>query len=149
MPTSHDVFVSTLSSYQGMRDAFVELRGYLVTLRTNDKHHISESVDEYGDLVNITTFTDSEIKIVPNFSKYYTSVKTYTNTQTRTNESAVVPLEAICRLEEVLDVGDRIKFTHEIPEGLENKEFQIAKVETQIHFGAISKKITMVPVRDL
>lgn len=158
MPTSHDVFVATLSPYQRMRDAFVELRGLLVTWRANNRRADSSLVDEYGDLVSIATFTNIETKIVPDFSKYYNSVKTYN--QNSTNESTVVPLEAICKLDDAIMIGDRIKFTHWFPNDAldengvplgesEAKEFQVAKVENQVHFGSVSKKITIVPVRDL
>lgn len=158
MSTSHDVFVATLTPYQRMRDAFVELRGLSVVWRANDRRADSSLVDEYGDLVSVATFTNIETKIVPDFSKYYNSVKTYN--QNSTNESTVIPLEAICKLDDDIMVGDRIRFTHWFPNNAldensiplgesEAKEFQIAKVENQVHFGSVSKKITIVPVRDL
>ncbi len=59
----------------------------------------------------------------------------------------LVPLTAVCKLSANINIGDRIRFGLQLT-GLENKEFQVSKVETQVHFKPISKKVTLVPVRD-
>lgn len=144
MPTSHDVFLAAIPTYQQLRDAYVDLQGYDTVHRVNALG--TNRQDEYGDIINATSFTDGTIRIVPDLSAYFKAITSYNSTGA-TNESALVPLSAVCKLSANINVGDRIRFGQQLT-GLENKEFQVAKVETQVHFKPISKKITLVPVRD-
>lgn len=144
MPTSHDVFLAAIPTYQQLRDAYVDLQGHDVTHRVNQLG--TNRQDEYGDLINVTSFADSTIRVVPDLSAYFKAVASF-NSNATTNESALVPLTAVCKLAANINVGDRIRFGQQLA-GLENKEFQVAKVETQVHYKPISKKVTLVPVRD-
>lgn len=144
MSTSHDVFIAAVPAYQQLRNAYIDLQGLDVTHRVNQLGVNRQ--DEFGDIVNTSTFVDVAAKIVPDLSAYYKAIASY-ESNSATNEVPLIPLTAVCKLSMAINIGDRIKFGNDIAV-LEYKQFQVADVETQIHVKPISKKITLVPVRD-
>ena len=145
MTTSHDVFLATTNAYVAQRAAYIQLRGMDVILRRNQRG--TARIDHYGDIINQASFTDSQIKMVFELTDYY---RLMTNFESATNESILTPLECIVDLQLDIIAGDRVRFTHSLIQMInEDKEFVVGSVDTQIHVVPISKKINLVPLRDV
>lgn len=150
MTTTHDVVISSIPAYQLLREAEIDLRGYNVLLRINQSMAGNAGVDAYGDIINQSTFLDTPIKVLfdKSLANYYHGVLTYTGNNATTNESRITPITGMIKLQQIVNVGDRIKFEHSVYQMLEGKEFQVSSVQTVIHYRPIAKKITLVPIRD-
>lgn len=150
MTTTHDVILSAIPAYQLLREAEIDLRGYDVILRINQSIASNTGVDDYGDIVNQSNFLDTPIKVLfdKSLANYYHGVITYTGNNATTNESTVTPIIGMVKLQQKINVGDRIKFEHGVYQMLENKEFQVSSVQNIIHYKPIAKKIVLVPMRD-
>lgn len=146
---THDAVISAASSaYTLLRESYIDLHGRKVTLKSNNLG--VNRLDEYGDIINQTTFTSSDINLVFDLKQYYVSVASYENS---TNGTAIIPLLATCKLGVTINAGDKIEFNHTMlisPTSpvTEFKDFQVSKVETIIHVVPVAKRITLVPVRD-
>lgn len=144
--STHDVILAAVGVHQGMRTKFIELQGMPVIYR---KLINPTRVDEMGDVINEfadSDFSTQEIRAVFNLARYFhitASIKngTYENGMTL-DVSIDLQLEA--------HPGDRILFTQRLlPVLQEDKLWQIASVEQQLHMESISKKIKLVPLRDV
>lgn len=146
MTTSHDVFVSTLEYRKRLRDAYVELRGYDCVLYLNNKG--TGRRDFYGDIETTTaTYLEEEkIKLVVDFSAFVRILDSFVQ---GTNEGLETPLKAICRLDQEINIGDRVKFDQKYwPIGVESKIFQVIDVKLQRHDKPLSKNVVLNVLRD-
>nr|DAQ33557.1 MAG TPA: hypothetical protein [Caudoviricetes sp.] len=141
-----DVFLAAQKKRALLRSDYIRLRGTDVLLRRNMRK--TERIDEYGDVINTeNTWVTFPVKIVIDLSQFYSMV---INMESGSNEFGITPIKALVDLDLDVIPGDRIRFSKEVIAGLkEDKELVVGDVLQQVHVVAISKYITLVPLRDI
>ena len=147
MNTTHAIIRAVIDSRKAMRDAYVDLQGVECTLRVIDTV-ASNRRNVYGEInAQPVLAAPVAVSIVMDLGKYLQVVDSKSDVST--DERDVETLEGIVKLTQIIKIGDRVTvpFSHFFP-SVEDKVFQVSNSRIVHHVGELSKKISLVPLRD-
>jgi hypothetical protein len=139
--------LASLAHKQLVRDNYVDLHGVDCTWRKVNETG-SAKANIYGEIKSTgLTFTDTTVKVVMDLSKHM-EMLTLKSAELG-DERMMGRINGIVKLSLIINVGDRIVLPTKYQNlTIENKVLQVVEVPAVHHYGAVSKSIVMVPLRD-
>lgn len=146
MSSTQDVVYAILPSRKLIRDAYIDVHGMPCTIAYNGLG--TDRRDFFGDMdtERATYATTATINLVINLGKFTRLLDMFVN---GSNEDLLTPLTAMCKLDDNINIGDRVTFDQKYyPSGTEHKKFQVIDVQVQHHIDPYSKHVVLNVLRD-